>query len=69
MAKKKEKYTAWQLDDSVLVKTEIDCTKCQTKNYVFTDAEDAIFLFFSDGWRSTPNHTYCPKCAKKYLKL
>ncbi len=69
MKSKKEKYDAWQLADNVMIEATIECTKCREGDNVMCDEDQALEYFFGEGWRCTPNHCYCPKCAKKYLKL
>ncbi len=64
-------HNVQNLWDSLLLTVEIFCTVrgCrQTQEIHNTDEYQAGEVFFKDGWRGTPNHTYCPKCAKKHLK-
>jgi len=64
-----KKYKSDDLLESCITSTEISCTKCHTTNVLHNvDEFGAIDSFFEDGWKATPNHTYCPKCSKKYLK-
>lgn len=65
---KENKYTAEQLWDSCVTSTDILCTKCKDTKTTCGDENLSCDEFFYQGWRATPNHTYCPKCAKKYLK-
>ena len=59
-----------QLIDSVYLTAEIQCGKCQKKeaNMGVDDLDYAISCYYDEGWRATERHTYCPKCAKKFLK-
>ncbi len=67
---KNSRYNASQLWESVIMEAHVQCTKCKRVARVsaISDDYEAAQLFFSDGWRQTPNNTYCPKCSKKYLK-
>lgn len=59
-----------QVWDSVVTESTIGCTKCKKQGDIcMDDGYEASDYFFGEGWRVTPNHCYCPKCAKKYLKL
>lgn len=64
----KNKYLPEQLFDSIDTISEIHCTKCREKEVQYGDDSITCDDFFDKGWRATPNHTYCPTCAKKYLK-
>ena len=63
------KYKPDDLIDSIMVISEISCTKCAKKETEMADAYDVYEYLFKSGWRQTPSHTYCPRCAKKHLKL
>lgn len=66
----KIKYTAGNLLDSIDVSATIECTKCNNQDSLHAcDEYDASPIFFERGWRATLHHTYCPDCAKKYLKI
>lgn len=65
---KKSKYTPDQLWDACETTTNIHCTKCNSYSTACGDECMACDEFFGKGWRATPNNTYCPTCAKKYLK-
>jgi Zn finger protein HypA/HybF involved in hydrogenase expression len=65
----KTKYNSYQLEGYCMEETTIECTKCKKMSGVQCDASYAMDNFFKEGWRATDNHCYCPKCAKKYLKL
>ncbi len=66
----KKKHTSDQLGSycNEETTTEIACTKCEKDKTVWADEYEAVEEFFKLGWRATPLHCYCPKCAKKYLK-
>lgn len=65
---KKNKYLPEQLYDSIETTSEIRCTRCRQTDITQGDESMACDDFFDRGWIATPNHTYCPTCAKKYLK-
>lgn len=65
---KKSKYLPEQLYDSIETISEIKCTKCRKSDFIPGDEALACSDFFDRGWIATPNNTYCPSCAKKYLK-
>ena len=64
-----KEHPEMQLMDAVRLVSHISCSKCDAdgEDEVFDDNE-AIEGFYAEGWRATERHTYCPKCAKKYLK-
>jgi hypothetical protein len=57
-----------QLLESVWEHTTIECTKCLEEQETDGGIDQALEFFYSDGWRATERNTYCPKCAKKFLK-
>ncbi len=68
--RKPRTYTADELEGYCLDEVSIECTKCKDLNVEYnTDLYDALPVFFFNGWRATNQNCYCPKCAKKYLKL
>jgi len=62
------KYTAAQLYDSVHTFSTITCSRCGKSEDRLGNDDECLDGFFDYGWRATANHTYCPKCAEKYLK-
>jgi len=67
MAKKK-KYLPEQLIEYCDTTTEIFCSRCRETGITQGDESIASDDFYDRGWRATENHSYCPDCAKKYLK-
>lgn len=65
----KDKHNPIELWDNTLTITSIDCSKCNKRFTAMDDSIEACEYFFEKGWRATKNLTYCPKCAKKFLKL
>jgi hypothetical protein len=65
---KKNKYLPEQLIEHCNTVTDIICTKCRDTDMTYASEYVACDDFFDKGWRATENHTYCPNCAKKYLK-
>ena len=64
------KYKPEDLFDEIMSTHEICCSNCKTTDTVVgCDDFDACQSFFNDGWRKTTEKCYCPKCAKKKLKL
>lgn len=67
MSKNGIKYM--QLLDSLDLLAHIQCSKCGKEDYMDSyDEYQSMKQFYSEGWRATELNTYCPKCAKKYLK-
>ena len=64
-----KKNPEMQLMDSVHLTAEICCSKCDKEDSSdCNDDLEAMQGFYEEGWRATERNTYCPKCAKKYLK-
>lgn len=63
------KYKAEDLYEDIHSMVDITCNHCGLNNHYHNlDEYDACDVFFKDGWRSTTNNVYCPKCAAKKLK-
>ena len=65
---KKNKYLPEQLVEICVTSTDIICTKCRVVQTDYGDEYTSSENFFDKGWRATENHTYCPTCAKRFLK-
>lgn len=63
-----KKYTKSDLLDSIQTVSTIICTVCEGEDEIMDDTYESVEYFFKEGWRATTKKTYCPKCAKKYLK-
>ena len=69
MAKNKKDKILSALYDKLDVEISISCSKCHLSDNVFgQDENQASESFYDNGWRATDINTYCPACAKKYLK-
>ena len=63
------KYTAWDLFEHITTRSDISCSSCKNSDYIY-EAGEAEDFYFERGWRATKHgNVYCPKCAKKKLKL
>ena len=69
MAKTSVENKHYLLLESINIVAEISCSRCDKEDSMDCfDIEEAIEGYYNDGWRATDKHTYCKKCAKKYLK-
>lgn len=59
----------FQLLDSIIVKSEIQCDKCNKKDNSYTDDSEACNYFYNKGWRIKEDRTLCPKCLRKKLNI
>ena len=65
-----KQHPSIQLEDSIHDISVIGCSKCSTQGEdECLGSDEAARGFYKEGWRATETRTYCPKCAKKYLKL
>lgn len=64
----KKKYKPFDLMNGLIEVTTISCSRCDAEDEIQDDLYGAATHFFDEGWRGTDRHTYCPSCAKKYLK-
>lgn len=63
-------YEPMDLCDSIETECTITCSSCGKQSICFTDSDEAMDVFFEEGWRATKSgNVYCPECASKKLKI